>query len=157
MDRREFLFTMGSAAVTASGVSHGAAVPTTSLKQQPLRFGDVKLTSGLLHDRYALNAHRTFAISPDDILMPFLRAKGMPSRGKELNGDFAPTVQTGRWPGLYSTLWLSGAAHIARWSGDSSQRQTLTRMVHELAETKEPDGFLLAMGRSPDQRWAHTD
>ena len=157
MDRREFLFTMGAATVADNAVSHGAIVPTVSLKQQPLKFGELTLRSGLLYDRFTLNAKRTFAISPDDILLPFFRAKGLPTRGKELNGEYAPKLQTGTYPGLYSTMWMCGAAHIARWSGDPSHRQTLARMVHELAETKEPDGFLLAMGRSPQARWAHTD
>jgi hypothetical protein len=151
MDRREFFFSMGGAVLAS------AVVPSVSLKQQPLRFGEVRLKGGLLHDRYVLNANRTFAFSPDDILMPYFRAKGIPSRGKELNGEYAPKVQTGIWPGLYSTMWMSGAAHIARWSGDPSHAQTLARMVHELAKTQEPDGFLLAMGRSPQERWAHED
>ena len=169
MDRREFLCTMGGAVLAGAAVPHLAAVPHDAaaphdpplphmaLKQQPLRPGEVRLTGGLLHDRFVLNSRRAFAISPDDLLLPFFRAKGLPSRGKELNGVHAAKVQTGIWPGLYSTMWMSGAAHIARWSGDPSQRQVLAQMVHQLAETKEPDGFLLAMGRSPNERWAHED
>ena len=148
---------MGAAAMADTAVSHGGVVPTVSLKQKPFKFGEVTLKSGLLYDRFVLNANRTFAIPPNDILMPFYRARGLPSPGKELNSDFAPKVQTGAWPGLYSTFWMSGAAQIARWSGDPSQAQTLARMVHELAETKEPDGFLLAIGRAPNERWNHAD
>src|ERR1700678_3188124 len=118
MDRREFLFTMGGAVLAGAAVPHLAAIPHDAavaydatlphmtLKQQPLRPGEVRLTGGLLHDRFVLNSKRAFAISPDDILLPFFRAKGLPSRGKELNGLYAAKVQTGVWPGLYSTMWM---------------------------------------------------
>jgi DUF1680 family protein len=89
--------------------------------------------------------------------MPFFRAKGISNGGKELNGAFAAKTQTGIWPGLYSTFWMCGAAHIARWSNDPSHKDKLAQFVHELAKTREPDGFLLALGRDPGVRWAHSD
>jgi DUF1680 family protein len=147
--RRDFLVTAASAlAARASAVE-----PV----QTSLHFHDVRLTGGLLADRFNLNARRTFAIPPADILMPFFRAKGLSNGGRELNPGFPQGRQSIVWPGLYSGFWMSGAAHIARWSGDPSHRETLARMARDLAKTRESDGFVLAMGREPAERWAHSD
>jgi DUF1680 family protein len=152
MNRREFVGACGSAGIAWSAPTAGAANAQT-----PPAFGEVRLTGGLLHDRFLLNARRTFEISPVDLLMPYFRAKGLSNGGRELNHGFTDRTQTGVWPGLYSGFWMSGAAHIARWSNEPAHRKVLAEMVHELAKTREPDGFLLAMGRDPAQRWAHND
>jgi uncharacterized protein len=149
MRRRDFL-----AAAAAPSLLRAGAVPAA---QESFAFGSVRLTGGLLHDRFELNARRTFAIRPDDILMPFFRAKGLPTQGRELNPGFPQGRQSIVWPGLYSGFWMSGAAHIARWSGDPSHRETLAHVARQIAKTREPDGFLLAMGRNPSERWAHSD
>ncbi len=149
--RREFL------ALAAAPALLGAVAAPFPWQQQPLEFGEVRLTGGLLKQRFDLNARRTFAIKTADIAMPFLRAKGLPSSGKELNEGFLSGRQSVVWPGLYSGFWMSGAAHIARWSGDPTHRETLVRLTHELAKTRESDGFLLALGRDAASRWAHSD
>lgn len=149
MTRRELLAT--AAAPLALRGEAGSPL------QQSLSFGDIRLTGGLLRDRFDLNARRTFGVAPADILMPFFRAKGLSNGGRELNPGFPQGRQSIVWPGLYSGFWMSGAAHIARWSGNPEHRETLARMVLEMAKTREPDGFLLAMGRNAKERWAHSD
>ena len=151
MTRRTFLYAAGSAAVAV------AANPRIDWKQQPLEPGEITLGADVFGERFRLDVRRTFAIPIDDLLLPFFRAKGLSNGGKELNGEYAAKVQTGIWPGLYSTFWMSGAAHAAKWSKDPSHKETLARFVHELAKTREPDGFLLALGRDPGHRWAHSD
>ena len=138
MTRRNFLYSTSAAALAA------ATNPAIEWKQKPLEPGELTLGADLFGERFRLNARRAFAIPIDDLLLPFFRAKGLSSNGKELNGEYAAKVQTGIWPGLYSTFWMSGAAHIAKWSKDPSHQETLARFVHELAKTEEPDGFLLA-------------
>jgi DUF1680 family protein len=149
MRRRDFL-----AAAAAPAAIRANAAPAT---QESFAFSSIRLTGGLLRDRFELNARRTFAISPEDILMPFFRAKGIAGRGRELNPGFPQGRQSVVWPGLYSGFWMSGAAHIARWSGDPAHRDILAGMARELARTREADGFLLAMGRNASERWAHPD
>ena len=150
LNRREFLAaTMAAAAL--------AEEKETPAKQQPLKIGGVRLTGGLLHNRFALNARRTFAIAPEDIAKPFLDAKGLPNNGKYLQCADRIKNFTGWWPGLYEGFWMSGAAHIARWSGDPHHREVLAALVPEIASSRESDGFLLALGRGREQRWAHND
>ena len=149
MRRREFLVTAASPLAV-----RGATVEPA---QKSLDFQAVRLAGGLLSDRFHLNARRTFAIPPPDILMPFFRAKGLNNGGRELNPGFPQGRQSIVWPGLYSGFWMSGAAHIARWTGDPAHRETLAAMARDLAKTREPDGFVLAMGRDPAQRWSHYD
>jgi DUF1680 family protein len=150
MTRRGFLVGLGAASL----VNAEGEMPH---KQEPLNPGELQLGNDLFGERYRLNARRAFGISTADLLMPFFRAKGISNGGKELNGEYAAKTQTGIWPGLYSTFWMSGAAHIARWTNDAGQKETLVRFVQELAKTREHDGYLLALGRDPGGRWAHAD
>ena len=150
LSRREFLVVSAAAAAVASEKE----LPT---RQQSLKIGDVRLTGGLIKERFDLNARRTFAVAPEDIAKPFLEAKGLSSAGKYLHSGERIRNFTGWWPGLYEGFWMSGAAHIARWSGEAHHREVLAGLVHELARTREADGFLLALGRQRDQRWTHSD
>lgn len=152
VNRRHFLTAAAAAPLAAS-----ATLPVLPLAQKPLEFGSVRLNGGLLGQRFELNAKRTFSVPPADVLMPFFRAKRLSNGGRELNEGFLEWRQTREWPGLYSGFWMSGAAHIARWSGDKSHAEILARMPRELAKTKDSDGFVLAMGRDPKDRWSHYD
>lgn len=108
--------------------------------------GEVRLRAGLLRTRYDLNTKKIKEIPLEDILMPFYRARGLPTNGKELNGDCLDHCQTGpgTWPGLQSAYWFSAAAAATRWGGDAELRDRLVRMLRELERTRNSDGFLLA-------------
>jgi DUF1680 family protein len=123
-------------------------------KLEPVQPEEVTLRDGLVNHRFELHRRRLKAIPPEDILMPFFRAHGLTTNGKELNGDCENHCQTGpgAWPGLQSTYWFSGAAATARWGHDDELRQTLVRMTKDLARTREPDGFLLA-SPTGHRRW----
>ena len=150
LNRRQFL----AASMAAAGLAEEKETPAT---QTPLNNGQVRLTGGLLQERFALNARRTFAIAPEDIAKPFLVAKGLPNTGKYLQSVDRIKNFTGWWPGLYEGFWMSGAAHIARWSGDPHHREILAALVPEIARSREADGFVMALGRKREQRWAHSD
>jgi hypothetical protein len=108
--------------------------------------GEVRLRTGLLRTRYDLNTKKIKEIPLEDIMMPFYRSRGLPTNGKELNGDCLDRCQTGpgAWPGLQSTYWFSAAAAAARWGSDAELRDRLVRMLRELEDTRNSDGFLLA-------------
>jgi DUF1680 family protein len=154
MTRRAFVTLTAAAAGVwkksgrAAQIGSSAASRALKLrsKLEPVLPQEIALRPGLVHTRFELHRKRLKAIPPEDILMPFFRAHGLPTTGKELNGDCENHCQTGpgAWPGLQSTYWFSGAAATARWGHDEELRQTLVRMTEELARTREPDGFLLA-------------
>lgn len=161
MNRREFLGTAAAVTVAARVMPRLALAKDVThellWKQEPLEFGAVRLTGGLLKERFDLNARRTFLVAPEDIVTPFFLAKGLPVPGKPLHSGDRAANFTGAWPGLYESFWMSGAAHIARWSGEPAHRETLVRIVEELSKTREADGFMLALGRGYQQRWIHDD
>jgi DUF1680 family protein len=128
------------------GSSQSAGALKLPSKLEPFSGNEVHLREGLLLTRYNVNSKKIKEIPPEDILMPFFRSRGLPTSGKELNGDCLDRCQTGpaKWPGLQSAFWFSAAAATARWGNDTELQAQLVQIVRDLARTREPNGFLLA-------------
>lgn len=100
----------------------------------------VELTGGLFRDVFENNIRYLKRLDVDAMLYWFRRRAGRNAPGKPYTGHFEDNIK-----GQTAGLFLMGAGNALRWREDGELRGILDRIVAEIGESAEPDGYLMAV------------
>jgi hypothetical protein len=148
VNRRQFLGTLGAAAVTAAALPAGAGasdvaipparraaptlMPGSGLKLRPFDYEGVRLRPSRWQAQYASAREFYMSLADDDVLKGFREAAGLPAPGKALGGwcDRDSYTVFGQW--------LQAMARASR-GGDREMRDKAALWVTEWGKAWRPD------------------
>jgi len=102
----------------------------------------VTLTGGLFQEAFDNNVRYLKRLDLDAMLYWFRKRAGKPAPGRPYTGHFEDNIK-----GQTAGLFLMGAGSALRWREDAELRGILGRIVSEIGDCAEPDGYLMAVPR----------
>jgi DUF1680 family protein len=103
----------------------------------------VKLLDGLFRETFENNLGYLKSLDMDAMLYWFRERAGKAAPGMPYRGHFEDNIK-----GQTAGLFLMGAGHALRWQEDEQLRRRLDKIVAEIRDCAEADGYLMAVPKS---------